>query len=180
MALLVGWVVAHAAHEPLEHGSGTYGYGVAGDGFSLTPQQEVTNAFGTEFRVVTPAAGSRLGIVLGLANTGRTDVEILDVGFPFPDYYLADPQAFMSVAPGGSGQPRVRLEPFVLGAGENRDVGMTFLMAGCPGGRVGHSAGALIADRVPVTWRWLGRTRVSEVPLHFRAALEGLPGCLPS
>jgi hypothetical protein len=46
---------------------------------------------------------------------------------------------------------------------------MTFRMAGCPGGKVGHSAGAIIADRVPVTWRWLGRTHVSEVPVRFRA-----------
>lgn len=182
VTLLAGWLTAHAVHDPLEQGSGIMAFGVAGNGptgFTLVPQQEVTNAFGTELRVVTPAVGSTLGIAFGLTNTGPTDVEILDVGFPFPDYYLADPQPFMSTGVRGGGRPYVPMEPFVLARGEHRDVGMTFRMAGCPTGPVGRSAGALIADRVPVTWRWLGRTHVTEVPLSFRGALEGLPGCLP-
>jgi hypothetical protein len=177
VTLLVGWLTAHAVHDPLEQGAGIMAFGVAEEGFTLEPQQEVTNAFGTELRVVTPAVGSRLGIAFGLTNTGPVDVEILDVGFPFPDYYLADPQPFTSAAAGGSGLPYVAMEPFVLSPGEHRDVGMTFKMAGCPTGPVGRSAGALIADRVPVTWRWLGRTHVTDVPLGFRGALEGLPGC---
>lgn len=178
VTLLVGWLTAHAVHDPLEQGAGVMGYGVAGEGFRLEPQQVVSNAFGSEYRVITPAVGSHLGIAFGLTNSGPMDVEILDVGFPFPDYYLADPQPFVSTAPGGSGLPYAAMEPFVLSPGEHRDVGMTFRMAGCPTGPVGRSAGALIADHVPVTWRWLGRTHVTDVPLSFRAALEGLPGCL--
>jgi hypothetical protein len=178
IALLAAWLTAHAVHDPLEQGAGVMAFGVAGEGFRLEPQQVISNAFGSEYRVVTPAVGSRLGIAFGLTNSGPMDVEILDVGFPFPDTYLADPLPFASAGGGGSGLPYVPMEPFVLSPGEHRDVGLTFRMTGCPSGPTGHSAGANIADRVPVTWRWLGRTHVTQVPLNFRGALEGLPGCI--
>ncbi|MBC7374719.1 MAG: hypothetical protein H7323_12085, partial [Frankiales bacterium] len=82
-----------------------------------------------------------------------------------------------SAARGGSGLPYEGFTPFTLVPGGNRGVGVSVLVPGCPGGATVRNAGALVVGTVPVTWRWLGRTRVSDVKLNFRGALEAAPLC---
>lgn len=180
LAAAATWFTLHATYDPLAQGGGQLGFGVVTEGFNPVPQQTISNAFGSEFRVVAPAVGSRLGFVLGLHNTGPFAVEVLDVGVPYPTFYLDEGQPFVSDARGGSGLPHSELEPFTLEADGHRDVGVVFRVLGCPDGGPGaRNAGALIAGSVPVTWRWLGRTHVTDVPVDYRAALDAMPVCAP-
>lgn len=175
-ALLVGvaYVVVQARHEPLQESGGTFG--VADDQLRLLPQQTVENAFGTDYRVVAPAGGTRIGTAFNLTNTGRTDVEVLDVGNPLGSCCTLDATAFRAVGDPGSGRVEP-LSPFTLAAGETRLVGFTVQVPDCPPGKTVRNAGALVLRTVPVTWRWAGRTHVTDVELSFRGSLEQAGSC---
>jgi hypothetical protein len=180
--LLLGLVAGGLAvlrHAPLEHGSGILAFGRY-DGQETEgtrTDQTIENVLGVEFRIVDPEVGTPLMLAFGLYNAGRLDVEILDVGLPFPDYYFSKTEAFASDPRGGSGLPYTPLEPFTLEAGGNREVGVRFTVTGCPDGPAERSPGTISAQHVPVTWRFLGVTRISQVPLTFAASLAGYPQC---
>lgn len=167
-----------ATYVPLEHGSGSVGFGRdSSPGLDITTDETIRNSFGTEFRVIEPEAGTGLVLVFGLLNSGRLPVEIVDVGLPLPDYYFSKKQAFASDAPGGSGLPYTSLQSFTLKPGASRDVGVRIAVTGCPDGPAELSAGTISTQHVPVTWRFLGVTRVSQVPLSFAASLTAFPQC---
>ena len=173
-ALLVTGVLRY---DPLVHGSGILAFGRDRPGSVPLADATVTNAFGTEFQVRDPAVGTRMGLALGLRNDGPFDVEVLDVGSPVPEYSFRRLAAIASAAPGGSGEPYPRMEPFVLASGGHRDVGVLWEVTGCPDGPDERSPGGMVVDRVPVTWRFAGITRTSQVELGFRGSMSGFPQC---
>ena len=177
LVAVVGSWVAALRYSPLEHGSGILAFGRDRPGSTPLAESSIDNALGTEFRVTDPDVGDRDGVAFGLVNDGPFDVEVLDVGSPFPDPYFDEPRAFTSDAPGGSGAPYPALEPFILTAGGNRDVGVTVRVAGCPDGADERGDGGIVIAEVPVTWRFAGTTRVTRVPLAVRGSLHGIPQC---
>ena len=137
------------------------------------------DAFGSGFApsAVAPPAGSRFGVVFGLANDGGFAVEVVDVRLDVYEGYFADPRPFTSRATGGNSLPYAPLEPFDLAPGQARDVGVSYLLTGCADGPTEPSAGAVIFRTVAVTWRFAGITRTSDVPLSFSPELHGMPHC---
>ena len=179
LALLIGATMFVVRYDPLASGSGAFGFGREERDYALNADEDISNALGEEFRVVRPAVGTRLGAVLGLTNDGPFAVEVLDVGLPFPPYYFDEPGAFASQARGGVGLPYGPLEPFTLEPDRSRDVGVTFRVAGCPQGDSVASPGTLGLQSVPVTWRFLGITRTTDVPVGYAGTIEGFPQCSP-
>ena len=173
--LLLGtWVLRY---DPLVHGSGIVAFGRDRPGSVPLADATISNALGDEFQVRDPAVGTRIGVALGLHNSGPFDVEVLDVGSPVPEYFFERLGPIASAARGGSGEPYPRMEPFVLEAGGSRDVGVLLQVTGCPDGPDERSLGGLVVDRVPVTWRFAGTTRTSQVELGFRGSVSGFVQC---
>lgn len=177
-------VVAGASYvgtyDPLSNGGGVLAAGRDPGDFALRADLRQDSLFGGDFSAgaVDPPAGSRFGVAFGLANDGRFAVEVVDVRLSLGDPYFTEPIAFTSQARGGSGMPYAPLETFSLAPGRARDVGVSYRLPGCPDGPTVPSAGAVTFPSVMVTWRFLGVTRTTDVPLlDFNAGIQGLPQC---
>jgi hypothetical protein len=181
--LVVVGVLWARHYQPLGSGGGWYGAGRVseGDQFMLRPDREITNVMGTEYVVTEPKPGDRVGLVVPITNTGRYPIRIVAVQAPFTRDQVTDVQAFRSKDLWTGGAPFVRLRPFTLGPGKTRGIAVAVRVS-C---RVGpwqaaspqEGSASITATSVRVTYRFLGFTAATRIPLDYALTLQNPPRC---
>lgn len=181
--LVVVGVLWARHYQPLGAGSGWYGAGRVseGDQFMLRPDREITNVMGTEYVVTEPKPGDRVGLVVPITNTGRYPIRIVAVQAPFTRYHVTGAQAFRSRDLWTGGAPFVSLRPFTLGPGKTRGIAVAARVTCRSGHRQALSpqkgSASVTATSVRVTYRFVGFTTATRIPLDYPLTLQNPPQC---
>lgn len=145
--------------------------------------QTVENAFGTDWRVVAPKPGDRLGIEFPITNSGPLSVKITRVGQPFnPRGTVGDLSHQESTSVGQvtfatwPSPESFRGGPLTLAPGENAQVRISFSVLPCA--KVAAFRGRIdYATTVAVTYATLGFSHTRQIALGAAYSIVELPTC---
>ncbi|MDQ6874252.1 MAG: hypothetical protein M3042_04190, partial [Actinomycetota bacterium] len=182
LVLIVSVLVAGGAYlahyQPLGPGNGEFDVKTTGS----TQIRTLENAWGTDYRIVSPKAGDHFDIYFAIANSGALPVTITRIAQPFnsrgtvgdPSHPDSTSAGQVSFATGPSLQD-FRSGPVTLAPGGNAQVRLSFTVLDC----------ATVADprlvssgtTVTVTYRTFGFSHTREIAVGDAVSAVGMPTC---